>query len=236
MTRISSDSRRPAPLLGKRGLRLRLELESRARRALSQALRRRFSFAGRSYPYFIHSYHTTWRTERCVEIPLALDALDRHRGGNVLEIGNVLSHYARGRHDVVDKYEQADGVLNVDVLDHQPSTSYDLVIAVSTLEHVGFDEPEPLDPDKPRRALEHLAALLTPAGELLVTLPLGQNPYVDEALADGRLRFDELGFLKRVSSSTWRQVTAGEVASARYGKPYPFANAVAIGARRGKIT
>lgn len=212
--------------------RRRLELEARARRASSRLLRRRFNFAERSYPYFIHAYLTTWRTERSIEIPLALDALDRHQGGRVLEIGNVLGHYGRGPHDVVDKYEHAEGVLNVDVLDYRPSASYDLVLAVSTLEHVGFDEPEPHDPHKPQRALEHLASLLVPGGELLVTLPLGYNPHADEALAAGRLRFDELGFLKRVSSGTWRQVSAGEVAAARYGKPYPFANAVAIGVRR----
>jgi SAM-dependent methyltransferase len=212
--------------------RWRLELESRARGVASRLLRRRFAFAGQSYPYFVHPYLTTWRTERCVEIPLALEALERHLGGHMLEIGNVLAHYGRGGHDVVDKYERGEGVLNVDVLDHRPSESYDLVLAVSTLEHVGFDEPETLDPEKPGRALEHLVGLLAPGGELLVTIPLGYNPHVDEALAAGGLRFDDLGFLKRVSSSTWREVTAGEVATARYGKPYPFANALAIGVRR----
>jgi SAM-dependent methyltransferase len=209
----------------------RLEFESVARRASFRLLRRRFTFAGRSYPYFVHPYLTTWRTERCVEIPLANAALDRHRGGRVLEIGNVLGHYDRSGHDVVDKYEHAQGVLNVDVLDYHPSARYELVLAVSTLEHVGFDGPEPPDPDKPRRALEHLATLLAPGGELLVTLPLGYNSHVDEALGTGGLRFDELGFLRRVSSATWRQVSAGEVGTARYGKPYPFANAVAIGTR-----
>jgi SAM-dependent methyltransferase len=208
------------------------QLEARARRVSSRLFRRRFSFAGRKYPYFVHAYLTTWRTERSVEIPLALNALARHEGGRVLEIGNVLGHYDSGGHDVVDKYERSEGVLNVDVLDYRPSADYDLVLAVSTLEHVGFDEPELLDPNKPQRALEHLATLLAPGGELFITLPLGYNPYADEALATGRFRLDELGFLKRVSSSTWRQVAAGDVAGARYGKPYPFANAVAIGVRR----
>jgi hypothetical protein len=40
---------------------------------------------------------------------------------NILEIGNVTSHSYPVTHDVLDKYEIADGVVNEDVTDYQPS-------------------------------------------------------------------------------------------------------------------
>ena len=55
--------------------------------------------------------------ERAVEVPVAQALVDRHAPDRVLEIGNVLSHYRPQQHVVVDKYEQAAGVLNRDVLD-----------------------------------------------------------------------------------------------------------------------
>ena len=69
----------------------------------------------------------------------------------MLEVGNVLGHYVPVEHLVVDKYEQAPGVLNDDVADLDLGRQFDLVLAVSTLEHVGLDE-ETRDPDKPRHA------------------------------------------------------------------------------------
>ena len=44
----------------------------------------------------------------------------------LLEIGNVLSHYFKWDHDVVDKYEKVEGVINEDVVDFRPSKKYDI--------------------------------------------------------------------------------------------------------------
>lgn len=50
----------------------------------------------------------------------------------------------------------------------------------------------------------------------------------------GELRFDELRFLKRISrDNRWREAAAEEVRGATYHSPYPAANVVAIGLRRG---
>jgi hypothetical protein len=38
---------------------------------------------------------------------------------------------------VLDKYEQAPGVINEDVVSFSPPQKYDLIVSVSTLEHVG---------------------------------------------------------------------------------------------------
>ena len=194
---------------------------------------RRFTLDGRPYRYLVHPYNTTWRNERTVEIPLALEALEEHRGRPTLEVGHVTHWYVRGRieHEVVDKYEAARGVRNIDVLDVEPGPRYDLVLAISTIEHVGFDE-EVKDPAKPRAAVAHLHTLLKPGGELLVTIPIGQNPAADD-LFFGEPAFDRMSFLKRRSEEhDWVQAGADEVRGARYGSPFFAANAVAIGRSR----
>jgi SAM-dependent methyltransferase len=193
----------------------------------------KFTFAGAEYRYFVHAYNETWRNERAVELPIVLRAVDEHRGARVLEIGNVLAHYGRAGHDVVDKYEAAPGVRSVDVVELQAPEPYDLVVTISTLEHVGFDE-DVRDPDKPRQAVERMAGALAPGGTLLVTVPLGYNDALDRDLRAGRIEFDELRFLKRISSDNrWLEVTESEVEGVAYGAPYKWANGLAVGIRRG---
>jgi SAM-dependent methyltransferase len=207
-----------------------------ARTAVAAARRVRpgtFAFAGADYRYFVHAYNTTWRNERAVELPIVMRALDERPGARVLEIGNVLAHYGRGGHDVVDKYESAPGVRSVDVVDLAAVEPYDLVVTISTLEHVGFDE-DVRDPDKPRRAVERMADVLAPGGKLLVTVPLGYNHALDRDLHEGRVGFDELRFLKRISrDNRWREVPAAEVEDVAYGSPFKWANGLAVGVRRG---
>jgi len=194
---------------------------------------RTFSLAGTPYPYFVHRYNQTWRNERTVEIPIALRQLDRHVGGRVLEVGNVLWHYGRRGHDVVDKYESVPGVINADIVEMKTDRRYDLILTISTLEHVGFDE-EQRDVDKPRRAVEQMAGMLAPGGSLLVTVPLGYNESLDTQLHEDALGFDDLRFLKRISADNrWREVSAAEVERVAYGHPFRWANGLAVGVRRG---
>ena len=207
---------------------------------------RTFTFDGVSYGYTLHRYNTTYRSERAVEIPIATRLLDASRGKRVLEVGNVLSHYHPGSHEVLDKYERVDGIVNVlegydpggivivnqDVTEFQPGRPYDVILSVSTLEHVGWDE-EPRDPAKIRRAFDHLESLLAPGGQLWFTAPVGYNPELDRLLGEEPARFTRLGFLLRVSKDNiWREATWEEVRHARYNTPFPSANAVAIGVIR----
>jgi SAM-dependent methyltransferase len=193
--------------------------------------RRSFIVRGTRYRYYAGAHNNAWSNERTVELAIALPFLSRAGNGRVLEVGNVLSHYVPTRHDVVDKYEQAPGVLNADVLDFQPDGPYDLIVSISTLEHVGWDE-DVVEADKPLRAIDHLAGMLAPGGTLLVTLPLGYNPHLDEALRNGAHHLDDVAFVQRISrDNRWRETTASVVAGARYGDPFPAANALAIGAR-----
>ncbi len=175
-----------------------------------------FELDGQRYPYLYHRYKRTWLTERAVEVPVVQSLVDRHHGARVLEVGNVLGHYRPQTHVVVDKYEPAPGVLNRDVFELEDLGSFDLIVAVSTLEHVGWDE----DPHEPGRALEAVGALrrrLTPEGRLVVTVPMGYNPPFDAALRQGAVGLSSTAALRRTGGATsWRQVAVADVWSAPY--------------------
>lgn len=194
--------------------------------------RRTFELSGQSYPYFYMRYNTAWRNERTVEIAIFEALLNRYRGQRVLEVGNVLAHYlpdtAPGKsHVVVDKYEIADGVVNEDVVD-LVMEPFDLIISISTLEHVGWDE-EPRDPEKVLRAIDNLKKLLKPGGKLVVSMPVAYHPPLDQAMARGQVTLDEVTYLKRTNQfNTWREASAGEVAGAEFNDPFPGATAVMV--------
>jgi SAM-dependent methyltransferase len=168
-----------------------------------------FELGGERYSFARRVHGLTWTTERAVEVPVAQRVVARSREKRILEVGNVLSHYGPVTHDVVDKYERAPGVRNVDVLDLPAQPDYDLIVSVSTLEHVGRDE-EPRDPARAIRALDHLRGLLAPGGELFATVPAGYNPELDAALADGAYE------LRAMRRRPWREVEPAEAFQCRY--------------------
>jgi SAM-dependent methyltransferase len=191
-----------------------------------------FEFQGRNYDYFYHLYNTTWKTERAVEVPIVWDAVQQYKESNkrILEVGNVMSHYFSPiKYDIVDKYEKMDGVINNDVVDFHPSEKYDLIICISTLEHVGWDE-EPQDPMKVIESIKNLKNCLAPKGKLIVTIPLGYNHPLDVLIKEEKLGFTSQGYLKKISwAHKWKEVGVSEINNARYGYPYPYATAVMIG-------
>jgi len=190
---------------------------------------RRFSFRGRTYRYFYHRYQITWRDEWTVEVPIIWDAVQEHQGRSILEVGNVLSHYYTVDHDIADKCEVAEGVINQDVVDFQPSRRYDLIVSISTLEHVGWDE-EPREPMKALQAIQHLQGLLAPQGKMIVTLPLGYDPNLDRLLRDEQPWLGDRFYLKRVTrDNRWIKVGWEDSQNAEYGHPFPGASALLVG-------
>ncbi len=188
-----------------------------------------FTFRGNSYRYFWHRYNATWRNERAVEIPVARSFLAGIPAENVLEIGNVLSHYGPVSHQVVDKYERAEGVVNADVCDFKPDRNYELILSISTLEHVGWDE-EPRDPAKVLKAFDNLRALLAPAGRLMVTIPLGYNPPLDQMINEGKISFTDKVYLKRDQTrNMWREVRSEDVRHPHYDRQASAAHELLVG-------
>jgi SAM-dependent methyltransferase len=117
---------------------------------------------------------------------------------------------------VVDKYEPAPGVLNRDVLELGELGPFDLIVAISTLEHVGHDEA-PRDPTAAPRAVQALRERLAPGGRLLITVPAGYNRAFDAAIADGSIPTSSLSALRRVGGGTrWREVGPAQAWQAPY--------------------
>ena len=193
--------------------------------------RESFVHEGVAHPYFRHAYHYTWLNERAVEVALAEAALVGRDPTRVLEVGNVLGHYRPVAHTVADKYERAPGVHNVDVVDlgdGDLAGPYDLILAISTLEHVGLDEDVP-DPGKPARAVARLAALLAPGGRLFCTFPVGYNPALDERLRTDGLGFTRLTALRRTGrDNRWEQVPLDDVWGVAYDRLLYTAHAVVV--------
>jgi SAM-dependent methyltransferase len=158
----------------------------------------RFTFAGDTYECIVHPYNATWRNERAAELPLARSFLNRMPGRG-LEVGNVLAHYGPIDHVVVDRYERADGVVNVDASEYTAEEPFDFIVSISTLEHVGWDEGEVRQPDKARQTVEHLRTLLAPSGVLFLTCPAGYNPGLDRLMFEPSTDHPPLrhGFLRR---------------------------------------
>jgi hypothetical protein len=180
---------------------------------------RSFGFNGSRHRYFYHRYNSTCETERCVEIPIALDFLRSRPAGAILEIGNVLNHYTPFQHTVVDKYELGAGVTNADVCDFEPMHNYDAIVSISTIEHVGWDE-ERFDSRKAIRAIERLRQMLLPTGGMLISFPIGHNASIDQAMQDGTLDCADLRCMKRISGSDWVEVSVRQLAGCRLNPPY----------------
>ena len=219
----------PTPLLLPEHLYRRLTKRSRT-----------FHFRGKVYKYLFHRYQVAGLTERTVEVPIAAEIMRAFQSNSVLEVGNVLSHYRMVKHDVVDKYEIARGVENVDVLEYRPNKTYELILSISTLEHVGWDE-FPREKTKWLQAIRHLRTLLTPGGLLFITIPVGLNADLDAALRNGVAELDEIYGMRRLSKENeWTEAPVEEALNAEYNHPFPFANALivaiayATGERQGR--
>lgn len=192
--------------------------------------KRHFTLNGKKYQYFYHPYNFTYFGERCVEIPIIHEEIQKNQKSKILEIGNVLSHYFATFHDVVDKYEKAPNVINQDITKFKAQKQYDLIVSISTIEHVGWDG-EIKSRTKILKAIKNIKNLLSSGGCAKITLPIGYNPYLDEILKrkNGKL-FNQNYFLKRISKDgRWRQVEYQKVKNTKFNYPFPFANAILVG-------
>jgi len=191
---------------------------------------RSFGVKGKTLPYLARAeraYNSAWRNERAVEIPIFQDIIAGYEPSQMLEVGNVLSYYGSISHDVVDKYETSPGVQSVDIVDFEPGRTYDLIISISTLEHVGWDE-DPKEPGKVQRAIDHLRRLLSPTGRLVFSVPVGHNLELDAMFATAALPRTSLVCLKRSLGNTWQEAPWHAIANNRYNYWTPTATAIVV--------
>lgn len=190
-----------------------------------------FTYRGERYKYFYHLYNRTVAGERVIEIPIAKKLLGRYEGKNILEVGNVLSHYFPITHTVLDKYERSPRVINKDVASVKLKSKFDLIISISTMEHVGYSYGEQKDPNKFSKGIANLKRHLKNNGVLFVTFPLYINPGIDRLFRNNRMPFDHGFYMKRTSFlNEWKQVSKKDAKNAAvYDGDYANANILYIG-------
>jgi len=179
-----------------------------------------FEFNGRKLRYFYHKHNLTWTNERAVEIAVIRDYLNQNfsniKDPKILEVGAVLPHYYNYPFDVLDKFEKGSGIINEDVVSFKSEKKYDLIISISTLEHVGFDDDDK-DPMKILKAFDNLKKCLNKYGKIIFTVPLGYNPDLDKLIFNDELKLSEQYFLKRYSGINWKQINKEQAKGAKYG-------------------
>jgi hypothetical protein len=201
---------------------------------IARLANRTFQLQGNRYSYFFHSYNTTWINERCVEIPFIRNEIANTPADSILEVGNVLNHYERMPHDVLDKYEPGQNVINKDVCDFEPVKWYDRIVSISTFEHIGFDDQaDGTSAEKIRQAVHKTRSWLRPRGRFVMTAALGYNSQFDELVRQGLCDGAELLFMKRAGRSDWRECSGRDILNARYSSPFPYGNALVIAIMSG---
>ncbi len=175
-----------------------------------------FMFQNKRLPYFLHTKSLTWTNERAIEVPIAHSYISEDK--RILEVGAVLYHYYPDlKKDVLDKFEKGQGIINEDVIVYQPTLKYDLIISISTLEHVGYDD-DVKDQEGTLKAIQNLKTnCLNKNGQMIITLPISYNKDVDKMLFAGKLEFDEEYYFKKTNLfNQWREITREEAKTAQY--------------------
>lgn len=193
-----------------------------------------FFFLGKLHRRLYCFKNSAWASERTIEIPIIMEYVKEAYGKNqrILEVGNVLHQYSDlNSHDIIDKYEYRKGVINVDIDDFKPISKYDLIVSVSTLEHVGWDGQDEPDPEKIPRVLRKMKNWLASGGCAVITMPIGWNPEVDKRLKVGLLPFSDEHYMECYSRrNQWRETTKEAALMKKYGEPFSYhANAIVVG-------
>lgn len=189
-----------------------------------------FVFAGNELPYNRSITNLAYSSERAIELPIVMYFLNQNNPSNILEVGNVLNYYFSIPHVVIDKYEIANGVINQDIVDFCPDTRFDMIICISTLEHVGFDESV-VEEVKTLTAIQRMKDLLAPNGKIIITVPLGHNPYLDKFIINGTISFPEMHLVRRISAhNIWEEqpLCFLQTEEFKYNYPYQYGNWILI--------
>ena len=131
---------------------------------------RRLSFEARLIEYsFTHSN---------IQPDIRLRVLDIGCGGSKLptELAN-LGHEVYGI-DAMPYRDRLNFTFVQGNLEHMPFDNdfFDIVTAVSTIEHVGLGRyGDPISPDGDKKAVEEIRRILKPGGKVVVTIPCGKD-------------------------------------------------------------
>jgi hypothetical protein len=151
-----------------------------------------FSYKGKLLSYNRIPYNNV--AERAIEIPIVFDYLYGCKTTDrILEVGNVLSYYesetSQVARKILDKYEIGANVINEDLMDISNGERYDVIVSISTVEHIGqnwdeyvkqgykvisTEESTPRDLEAPLQAIAKIYSLLDNSGRAMITVPFGK--------------------------------------------------------------
>jgi SAM-dependent methyltransferase len=190
-----------------------------------------------------------WSDERAIEIPWVLSRYAGER--RLLDVGTAFAEaaYAEGLRELgvpklvtVDLAQPADVIADVRSLPFDDD-AFDIVLCVSTLEHVGGDTEvysveATRDDAGDEVALRELHRVLAHDGRLLVSVPTGvaedQGWQRQRAPLEWIERFERSGFLVYEdelyvrADGSWQSATLAEAERVRYGEGGPGAGAVLL--------
>jgi hypothetical protein len=189
---------------------------------------KKFTFDGQTLDYFYAKYNITWVTERVLEVPIGFHLLHKAGPAQTLEVGNVLSHYSRPEHTILDKFERGEKIINQDIVEFKPGRTFDLILSISTFEHIGYEDDGDPDAEKIRAAIIACQKLLSPTGKLVITVPFGYNPYLDRYLAEDRIKPNRVWFYEKINNLDWKETAKESALTRKYAKPYSYANAIMV--------
>jgi len=133
--------------------------------------------------------HVVSITERLIEYPFIHENIPFNGRSNILDVGSgsttlpfelagkgykvwafdLKTQYRKGlRHERLTFVEGDIRQTNF------PRAFFDIVTAVSSIEHIGFDG-DSINPQGDKKALQELARILKPGGKLLMTVPFGRR-------------------------------------------------------------
>ena len=133
---------------------------------------------------------------------------------------------------MVDKYERGAGVLNVDALEYSPPEPCDdLIVSVSTLEHVGWDETE-RDPPRACAVGRGAGPAISPGGRHAARHPARwatTRCSTRPSAPGGVPSLYTLRALRRTARTAWEEAEPADVWDVRYDQLLCAANAVLVG-------
>jgi hypothetical protein len=135
-----------------------------------------FTFRKSFYQYFDHPYNRTRSNERAVEIPIALDFINKF-SADLIEVGCVTPYYILATHEVIDLADKHPSCKNEDAT--LVNFKNRNVLSISTLEHIGRSDYGIAEKEK-NAAIELTKRIIKESNNFFITWPLGYNLTLDE--------------------------------------------------------
>jgi cyclopropane fatty-acyl-phospholipid synthase-like methyltransferase len=128
---------------------------------------------------------------------------------------------------VIDLNEKWPGATNADIMIYQPEQPLDLIVSISTLEHIGYNKWTDTGLYKLSEVMVRLERMLAPGGVFVATVPIGWRPDMDAEIRTEQTGADQVWYMRQTSEveNTWTECTQDEALAQSRGR---WARAMAV--------